>query len=320
MARLTREDGFTLMELMIVVAILAMIAAAILGVYQVSQAIYTRSASLEDAQLSARAGLDRMAIELRLAGAYVSGAVNSIDAITAASRTSITFRGDVNGDTLNSSGDEITVCSASSCSALGDPGYTSGTSLVVNRATGIDGTTNPFAANKYIYALTGPRREVGQIAAGYASGTTLTLAAGLTYNYPVGSIVRTVETVTYTFNDATHAIVAARNTITRNWDGTEPNLPDSVVVSNVTDLTLTYYRICLRGAAVCDTDADATCPFHPTALPVPVSAACLAKIPQYKSVLSGLEIQISLTTQGNDGSRRTMISRVRPRSLGVVQE
>ena len=76
------EDGFTLTELLIVIAILGMVAAAVVGVSQVSQQTYTRAASLEDAQLGARAGLDRMATELRLIGAYWSGATDATDAIT----------------------------------------------------------------------------------------------------------------------------------------------------------------------------------------------------------------------------------------------
>lgn len=306
MTRFTREAGFTLMELMIVVAILAMIAAAILGVYQVSQAIYIRSASLEDAQLSARAGLDRMAIELRLAGAYVSGAVNpfSIDVITAASSTSVTFRGDVNGDTLNSAGDEIKVNTA----------YSSGTSLAADRATGIDGK-NPFCSPpsdaascptptlpKYIYVLNGARREVGQIASTYTSGTDLTLAVpagatdALVYNYPVGSIVRTVETVTYTLTAYASCptplpSISGMSCLTRSVDGgAAQTLVENVTV---TGLTLTYYDS--AGAAIADTSTQAN-----------------------RNTIR--EISISLTTQGNDGSRRTMTSRVRPRSLGVLQE
>lgn len=292
MSRGAGDAGYTLVELLIAVAILGLVALAIGGVYQVSVQAYTRSASLEDAQLSARAGLDRMAIELRLAGAYLSGAATALDpapdAITAASSTSVTFRGDVNGDTLNSSGDEITV----------NTDYSSGTSLVVNRATGIDGTTNPFAPNKYIYALTGPRREVGQIASTYTSGTDLTLAAALKYNYLAGSIVRTVETVTYTLTayascPAPLPSISGMSCLTRSVDGGAAQAQTLVENVTVTGLTLTYYNS--LGAEILDTSTQAN-----------------------RNTIR--EISISLTTQGNDGSRRTMTSRVRPRSLGVVQE
>lgn len=112
MRRYTKAEGYTLVELLIVMAIVGMVAAAILGVYQVSQDIYIRATALEDAQLGARAGLDRMASELRLIGSYWVGApcgLPNCPAITAATATSITFLADVDADTLNAAGQEITL-------------------------------------------------------------------------------------------------------------------------------------------------------------------------------------------------------------------
>jgi len=135
LARFTREDGFSLPELLIVTAIVGMVAAAIFGVYQVSQQIYIRSTSLEDAQLGARSGLDRMATELRLAGAYLSSALGAPAAIDAATADSITFRGDVNADTLNSSFAEIELTAA-----------TGPSSTAINIPVTSLPAPNPFAA------------------------------------------------------------------------------------------------------------------------------------------------------------------------------
>lgn len=55
MRRFTKTEGYTLVELLIVVAIVGMVAGAIVGVYQVSQNIYVRATALEAAQLGARA-------------------------------------------------------------------------------------------------------------------------------------------------------------------------------------------------------------------------------------------------------------------------
>lgn len=294
MARFTREDGFTLTELLVVIVILAMVAAAVFGVYDVSQKIYIRSTSLEDAQLGARAGLDRMATELRLAGAYLGGAIGTGSALppsimTSASSSSISFKGDVNADTLNTTGDEITVSTA----------YTNNTStdLVVNRVTGSDSAKNVFQADKYIHIQDGPKREVARIAGGtvYCGGskpctntslTTLKLTAGLTYDYLVPADyamkakVRTLEEVTYTYDPATEKI-------TRSVDG---GTADDIV-ENVTDLALTYYDV--NGGSLGSPPTDLT---------------------QIR------EIEIRVTTKGSDGSRRTMTSRVRPRNLGLPPE
>lgn len=299
MARVTREDGFSLAELIIVIAIVAMVAAAVFGVYDVSQKIYIRSTSLEDAQLGARAGLDRMVTELRLAGAYLGGAIGTGSAlppsiITSASSSGIAFKGDVNADTLNATGDEITVANL----------YTTNTStdLVVNQVTGADSAKNVFQADKYIHIQDGPKREVARIAAGtvYCSGnkpctdtslTTLKLTASgtqvLTYDYPVGAKVRTLEELEYTYDPAT-------GKITRSVDGGAAE----DIVENVTGFTLTYYNS--AGTQIAYTTID--------------EAGEQANRDTIR------EIEVSITTKGSDGSRRTMTSRVRPRNLGLPQE
>ncbi len=260
MARFTREDGYTLAELLIVIAMLGVMVTAVVGVYQVSLQTYTRASSLEDAQLGARAGLDRMATELRLIGAYWSAVNGGGAAITVADSTSITFLADIDADTLNTAGQEITLAQNANS---GD------TQIIVNRTTGWVGG-NAFTAGEWVYIASGVTREVKQIAAGYTTGTALPLATALTNSYPGPStpaIVRSVETVAY----AVSAGSLARNGL--------------AIVDNVTALTFAYFDV--NGA--------------PLALP-PIPGQIR-------------EIQISLTTQGSDGSLRTMTSQVRPRNL-----
>jgi prepilin-type N-terminal cleavage/methylation domain-containing protein len=256
MTRRIGEAGFTLAELLIVTFILGLVMAAILSVYQVSQQTYTRASSLEGAQLGARTGLDRMATELRLIGSYWTGATNAGTAITAATSTSITFMGDVNGNTV-SGGAETTVAAGTTAT---------GTTVQVS------GTASGFAVNDYLHIADGVLREVRQITA--HAGTTITLGAALTTTYPAGSLVRSVESVTYTFD-------SPAKTLTRTVGGGAAE----IIVDNVTGLTLTYF------------DANGN---------DQGGAPNLALI---------REIQISLTTQGSDGSRRTMSSRVKPRNL-----
>lgn len=72
------QPGYTLVELLVTMAILGLVASAVAGVYQVSQQTYTRASSLEAAQVGARAGLDRMANELRLIGSYWLGRMTRV--------------------------------------------------------------------------------------------------------------------------------------------------------------------------------------------------------------------------------------------------
>lgn len=215
--RLRGDEGFTLLEVLIVVAILGLIVSAVFSVYSVSQSAYLRSSGLADAQQENRVGIDRMATEMRLAGAYwASTAVP----ITAANATSITFRGDVNGDTVDSSGNEILLAANAASGA---------TSITVSGTIGRDGT-NPFAPGKYVYLGNGTTNEVSQIAVGYASGATIPLVTALTNAYLAGSIVRTVETVTYLFNSGT-------TSITRSEQGGAA----LTLVGNAKGMTLSYF-------------------------------------------------------------------------------
>ena len=206
MERLRGEAGYTLTELLVVCAIFGMIMGASLGLYRVAQQTYTTSYSLVDAQSEARAAIDRMVADLRLAGSFVKGATNAPESITSASSSAITFLADIDGDTL-ASGAEATASSAS------------GTSVVVSSATG-------FTANEYLYIGSGITREVRQISS--ISGTTLTLSASLTNSFSSGSIVRSVESVVWSYSSGT---------LTRQVGSTTAE----TITSNLSSFALTYY-------------------------------------------------------------------------------
>lgn len=275
MRRHTKAEGYTLIELLIVIAIVGMVAAGIVGVYQVSQGIYTRSTALEDAQLGARAGLDRMASELRLIGSFWVGASGAGNAITAATPTSITFMANVD-DSSVINGAEATVSSTVTGTSV--PLSISATAT----ADAFKIYANP-ALNDYIYIANGGTREVKRITA--INGSTLTLApppeTPLSSAYPVGSLVRDVKIITYTRNAVATSTCQPLTCLTRSQGGSGAD----PVVDNVVGLTFTYF----------DTVGGAL-GTNPTASAI-------------------REIQMSLTTQGADGSRRTMMSRVKPRNL-----
>lgn len=261
--RLNGEEGFSLAELLIAIAILGMVLGGIVGVLASSLRTYTRASSQEEAQTGVRIGVDRMASELRFLGAFHNGVFGAGAAITAATPTSITFLGDLDGDSVNG-GAETT---ATAGVAAGAAAVTvTGTAQQVTDTFDVYGTA---ALNDWVYIGSGATREVKQLTG--VAGTNLLLASGLANAYPAGSLVRSVETVTYAF-DAGNG----------NLDRTLGGGAAETIVGNVTNLALTYF------------DAAGA----PTAV--------LANI---------REIQISLTTQGTDGSPHTMMTRMKPWSL-----
>jgi len=284
MRRHTRAEGYTLVELLIVMAIVGMVAAGIVGVYQVSQGIYTRATALEDAQLGARAGLDRMASELRLIGSFWVGASGAGNAITAATPTSITFMANV---------DDRSVINGAE--ATPNPTAT-GTSVPLSLSATATAdafkvyVANPDVNNDYIYIANGGRREVKRITA--INSNTLTLASDLSSSYPAaGSLVRDVKRITYT-RDA----VANPPTLTRSQGGSG----NDTIVDNVVGLTFTYFDTA-GGVLGANPDLVARC-----------AGGILGPNPDPSLIR---EIQIALTVQGADGSQRCMTTGVRPRSL-----
>jgi prepilin-type N-terminal cleavage/methylation domain-containing protein len=274
MRRFTRKaEGYTLVELLVVMAIVGMVAAGIVGVYQVSQGIYTRATALEDAQLGARSGLDRMAGEFRLIGSYWIGASGAGNAITAATPTSITFMANAD-DSSVINGAEATPSSTATGTSVSLSLTSTATADVFKVYA-----ANPETNNDYIYIANGGRREVRRITD--RVGNTLTLTPALSSSYPAGSIVRDVKRVTYTRNANATSTCPTLTCLTRTQGGDAAD----PIVGNVVGLTFTYF----------DTTGGAL-GTNPTASAI-------------------REIQMSLTTQGADGSRRTMTSRVRPRNL-----
>ena len=88
--RRNRNRGFSLVELMIALAVGAVLVAGVFNFFASMEKSYTVQEQMSEMQQNARVGMDFMTKEIRLAG-Y---GVNAGEIITAADDDSITFRGD----------------------------------------------------------------------------------------------------------------------------------------------------------------------------------------------------------------------------------
>ncbi|HWF73552.1 MAG TPA: prepilin-type N-terminal cleavage/methylation domain-containing protein [Solirubrobacteraceae bacterium] len=73
------DDGFTLVEVLVVCALLAVVLGALTAPMVVSETVQTRDANYSYAQEQARAGLDSMVSEIRQATAILSATSNSLE-------------------------------------------------------------------------------------------------------------------------------------------------------------------------------------------------------------------------------------------------
>lgn len=262
----TREAGYTLAELLIVIAVLGFVMAAVLGIYQTTQQSYLFATAGEDAQLTARAVLDRVVSEFRLInyGRPRSAESNpSAGAITAATATSVTFLADINNDTLTSSGANAT---------LAAPANSGATTVQVSSGAG-------FSKGELISIADGVISETQSITA--ISGTTLTLGAGLGTSYPTGSIVRSVETVTYSLDNAGNL------TRTVGGSGAQP------IASGVPTFQITYWDGSIPPVQITDVTSQGN-----------------------RDSVREIRVQLTVSSQSGDQTvTRTMQASVRPRNL-----
>jgi len=95
---INQEKGFTLVELMVVVALSTIIIVAIYSAYIIQQRTYYSQDQVIEMQQNIRAGLDMMTREIRMAGYDPTESNNPAISITAASNNSITFTMDLDED------------------------------------------------------------------------------------------------------------------------------------------------------------------------------------------------------------------------------
>ncbi len=246
MARLKAGAGFTFVELLIVTAIVGMVMAAVVGIYQVTQRSTLFATAGEDAQLTARAVLGGLATDLRLINTIpfvIPAPPAPLPAITVATATSITFLGDVD-NTVDATGQPITLNAYTAAGA---------TALTVNPpAAGTDLSTL-FPCGAYVTIADGGVMESHLLAANNCvTGNTLTSATALQTYYPgstgasatpLGSIIRSWEQVTYAWDPGSQSLCRAVNTtcVAPYADQTiAPGVARQVIATGVTNFQLTY--------------------------------------------------------------------------------
>ena len=116
-ATLRGQGGYTLVELLITSAVLGMVVTGVTVVYQASLAQVNHASSQQEAQAGARMALDRVASDLKQMGLCWSDVQGAGDAVTVATPTTITFRGDIDADTVSGSA-ETTLTVASTATTL----------------------------------------------------------------------------------------------------------------------------------------------------------------------------------------------------------
>lgn len=257
-------------------AVLALVIAAVLGIYQVTQRSAFVATAAEDAQSVTRSTLEELVTDLRLinAGRCVSNGASCLPPtgfIIAASPTSITFLGDIDNDTLDGAGNDATLVAAAAGGA---------TTVQVSSATG-------FSVGEWFSIENGATSETQLITK--IAGTTLTLGAGLANAYPPGSIVRSVETVSYALDPATGNLCRQLGAACP-----APPFPNNLVAAGgLTTFQLTYW------------DGSTN--------PIPV--VNLATQPGRDTIR---EIRVTISSRAQMGDRtmvRTMTTSVRPRNF-----
>lgn len=213
MAPEKKEAGFTFVEVLIVAAILAFIMAGVFGIYQATQKSTLFATAGEDAQLTARAVLDRIVSDFQLikAGCPASGCrclppvcvdLNVPTGIVNAAGGNVILLGDV--DNTVDAGRNVIVLNAFTDSGATTLtlGALDNTGAVVALAGGTD-LTRLFPCGSALVIADGPIIESHPLAAtNCVTGNTLTLAEPLLTWYPGGAIVRSVEAITYAWDGA----------------------------------------------------------------------------------------------------------------------
>jgi prepilin-type N-terminal cleavage/methylation domain-containing protein len=194
--------GYTLIELMLAVAILGLAMAAVLNLYKSGNTIALSGENRAEAQQGAR-GVLQMEEELRLAG---YGFPPSTTPFVAASPTAVTFWADLVG-------------ASTTLTAAVNPGNKT---FTVASGAG-------FAAGNTIYLINQGQSEPLTVSSSTATSVTVSGSTGALNIYPIGAVVSRPRQVVYSFTGSTVSRDPGDGT------GAQP------AVTGVTSFQLTYF-------------------------------------------------------------------------------
>lgn len=278
------QAGFSLAEVLIVVAVLGFAMTAVVGIYQITQKTTLIATAGEDAQVQARAVLAQLGADLRLINAgRAAVAPTAAGAITAASQTTLTFLADTHGG-LNPSGNLISLSSAVAAGV---------TSVTLNDATNIN-------CGASITLADGPIAESHTTAStGCKTGNAVTLGQATFTDYPAGAYVNGVDTAYWSWDSGTQYLCRKVNTACGGtpsaWD------PDNdIIATGVTSFQLTY----LDSANAC-LSALASCTGYGT-----------TNATNNRDLIRAIRVRITIRSQSGDQQvSRAMEVSMRPRNL-----
>lgn len=192
--RVDKQHGFTLIELMVVVAIFFFVIAAIYDAFLSQQKASVIQAQVSDMQQNGRLAMDFLSKEIRMAGFGMPAiAVNGFaNAITPAIDNNATT-----GNNVLIGTDQITIVTGyRQISTLANAATKGATTITLS------GNANSFNNNNNQYVcidaiLSGDNYVVSGVGA-----NTLTLSSSLTRNYNQSAPVFLVEAITYSVNNA----------------------------------------------------------------------------------------------------------------------
>jgi prepilin-type N-terminal cleavage/methylation domain-containing protein len=239
-ARQARDAaGFTLAEMLVVVAVTGFLMAAVFAIYEVTQRTTFRASGSEAALVQARAVVDKFGGDFRMVGAAWNFFASPI---TAATASSITLNGDID-NTLDASYNPVVLTAAV-------------TAVNTTTVTVSDTTNISSSCNQWIALANGPIAERHQLlatnctsttsGAGTASFQTSASDSGTFTTYPASAVgsgdvtfVYTVETVNWVWDSTSQKLCRKVNAVCpadpTTWDDNT-----DVIADNVTNFCLTY--------------------------------------------------------------------------------
>jgi prepilin-type N-terminal cleavage/methylation domain-containing protein len=198
-----RERGYSLVELLVVCAVLGLAMAGVLALYMTGSTVALSGQNRTEAQQGARSTL-LMEEDLRLAGYGFPPNTAAAPVFVSASATAVTFWADLTNTTT-------TLSAAAAAGA---------TTLSVTSGAG-------FASPNVVYVINQGQSETATVSSANATTVTLT-GGGLVNAYPPGALVGRPRQITYSWDGV--------GTLSKNDDtGAQP------VATGVTAFQLSYY-------------------------------------------------------------------------------